>query len=296
MKRGIVLLAIGDSIYGQWAWNFVVSINKYSPNLPVQLIYSPSAIKHLSDWQLSFFDVMTKIKEEDCYENKVKLAPCKAKLSLYDYAAFKENIYLDVDGIVINDLNTLFDKFSDRDYTIENQAFGTKGMGEFKQMLWGSPEDVWEHFKLKSDAKLPATNSSFQYFKKSRKASKIFKDAKKLYMTNPFPTAKQIYKWGKNNQPDELYLNVVLAKLKDNEDCFAKQSPIFFCMKQNGFAGEQKLKEKYHVLGYYGEKAILSINSLEYYDRAIRIYLKPLGIHPPFKIHKLLEKKFLKTN
>lgn len=296
MNKGIVLLAIGDPIYGQWAWNFVISINHHSPDLKVQLIYQPSAIKHLSDWQLSFFDILTQIKKEDCYENEVKLAPCKAKLSLYDYAAFKENIYLDVDGLVINDLNSLFKEFEGRDYTIENQAFGTKGMKEFKQMLWGSPADVWEHFKLKSDAELPATNSSFQYFRKSRKAAKIFKDAKKLYLTNPFPTAKQIYKWGKNNQPDELYLNVVLAKLKDNADCFADQSPIFFCMKQNGFAGEKVLKQKYYVLGYYGEKAILSINSLEYYDRAIRIYLKRYKVQPPFKIHSLLAKKFLKTN
>ena len=201
---GVTLLALGRP-YGYWAYNMAMSLRVHCPNMPIQLIHDQDAI---SDINTDLFDEKTAIKDEDCRTNG-KINPSLAKLSLYKYIKFKFTLYLDVDGIVIRDIGELCDSFKGIDFATQIVGQAVKGQKDFPEMMWAETDQVFEKYNLPENAILPATNSSFMWIKKSRKAAKIFRDALKFYNDPIYPLK---IKWGFTNaQPDELYLNASLA-------------------------------------------------------------------------------------
>jgi len=215
MMKGIVLIAVGGEGYLRWAVNMAASIKYHSPLLPIQLLASKgNYIGALSNSR--FFDLVTLVEEEDYRDEKGRLFPAKLKTSFIHYVDFAEFIYLDVDGCILKDLSPLFEK----GYTLATDLQGVydRSMPEpFNHLKWAKPKEIWEHFGLEETAKLPAINSSFLYIKKSD-CVELFDLAHDLLMNNPLPYEKHWYVWGRQrdtkvSQPDELYLNVAMAKL-----------------------------------------------------------------------------------
>jgi alpha-N-acetylglucosamine transferase len=277
--KGIVLLAIGKKEYGRMAYNMALSL-KYHSNIPVQLVCERQTIEGLD---LKFFDIITEIDSQDCWDKKFE--PGKAKLSIHKYLHFDESIYLDVDGVCVKPIDPLFDECEETgQYFLTQYKTHIEGVKpDYKQMLWAWPKDIWEHYKLKEDAKLPATNSSFMYMKKGEELNKFFTQCLDNF-NNP---VQQRLVWG-NSRPDELYLNVamaqfdILGKLKENY-------PIYF----NGHYNKN-LKEdikNYYVLGLFGIRRHTHNSLFEYADILMYDYSKKFGKPTDYRFKNMINHK-----
>lgn len=289
MNRGIVLLAIGDPAYGKFAANMAISIKSENAGLPIQIIYEEKAISHLSEWHKSFIDIYTPIDSADCRESG-KLVPALAKLSIYKYLAFEENIYLDVDGLCINNLESIFDQCKDGYYfsQVVGRYLVEKELKEFPEMQWAKPEIMVKHFDLKEGDVIPALNSSFQFIRKGDKAELLFKTALDC-LKNAIPNKDRWYKWGKDNmQPDELYLNIALAKVGLMPELPNKI--IYFANKRMDKI--ELIKQDYKVIGLYGGIHFTHSSLQDYYDRVMeKICRGTFQKDHVFKCHQLMKGK-----
>lgn len=294
IKRGIVLLAIGNPAYGNFAFNLAVTLKEYSPNIPIQLIYEEHAISHLDEWKRSFFDWKTVIEKEDCRYTDGKLFPAKAKLKLYEYSAFENSIYLDVDGLAIKDFTPLFEQCEAAGGFYYSQMSGLHEIkdadNDFNDLQWARVKDIISHYGLKTGDIIPAINSSFQYFRMCRETKDLFNLALSL-IENPIPLHLHPQKWGKANmQPDELYMDVALAKIKLIPELPGLPQIIYFNTKR----GKEltALKESFYMIGLYGGLGFSHQSILSMYDKILQeiFRLKGYGTHT-FKIYNLMRQK-----
>ncbi len=291
MNRGIVLLGIGDTAYGKFAANMAISIKQYNKDLPIQLIYEKKTIEHLTDWHKSFIDVFTEIDPIDCYE-KNKLIPALAKLSVYKYAHFDENIYLDVDGLCLKSLDGLFEICKEGYYfsQVVGRYLVEKEPKEFPEMQWCKPEVFIKHFDLKVGDIVPALNTSFQYFKKCEESEILFNTALKC-LTNGISNKDRWFKWGKDNlQPDELYMNIALSKVGIYPILSPSEKVIYFDDKRIKNIAE--IEEKFYILGLYGGIRFTHTSLQEYYDRVMeKICRSTYKRDHVYKCHNLMRRK-----
>ncbi len=278
--RGITLLAIGKREYGKMAFNMALSLKHHS-KIPIQLVCDLKTIEGIDK---QFFDIITEIDPSDCRD--LKFEPGKAKLSLYKYIAFDETIYLDVDGVSIKPIDPLFDECKETgQYFLTQYKTHIEGVKEdYKQMLWAWPKDIWNHYQLKVDAKLPATNSSFMYMKKGEELTKFFEQCLDNFNNPPI----QRLTWG-NSKPDELFLNVALAQF-DILGKLKESYPIYF----SGYYNENLKKElnDYYILGLFGNKRHTHHSVFEHADILIHNYSnKMLGRFADFKFRNMINQK-----
>ena len=214
--KGIVLLAIGNPVYGKMAVNMAVSLKFHNPDIKIQVICEEFTMSHLGAWHRSFFDINTIIDTKDCRHEKGGLFPALAKLNLYKYAAFDENIYLDVDAVCTKSIDKVWEACQGGWYL--SQLTGvhkiTDAKNDFTGLQWAKVNDIVKYYGLETGDVIPAINSSFQYFTKSDKTKELFDLALEL-LSNPIPTGLHPMQWTKKDeQPDELYMDVALAKKK----------------------------------------------------------------------------------
>lgn len=250
MKKGIILLCVADTehkMYGDWAHNMALSCKVHSPTIPIQVITDGTALERLPT-EKSPYDIVTIIKPEDWHENG-KISICKAKLSIYDLSAFDEWIYLDVDGLVVKDLTPLFEQ--EKDFQIQVNGVSTKDHDNEDASLWVKNSIIWEHYSLTDDTILPGTNSSFHFCRKSKETEKLFKEAKKAF-SNPIPLNQHRYKWGHSGQqPDELYMNVALAKTNMLPDI----KPVLYIRRRDMGGknlGLEEVQKDYFIICCFG--------------------------------------------
>ncbi len=278
--NGIVLLAIGRNEYGKMAFNMAMSLKCHS-NIPIQLVCD---LKTIEGIDRQFFDIITEINPDDCQEKKFE--PGKAKLSLYKYLHFDKSIYLDVDGVSIKAVDGLFEECeATGEYFLTQYKTHIEGVqDDYKQMLWAWPKDIWSHYGLKEDAKLPATNSSFMYMVKGEKLNAFFEQCLKNFH-NP---VRQRLTWG-NSRPDELYLNVALAQF-DILGKLKESYPIYF----NGYYNAN-LKEdlkNYYILGLFGIRKHTHPSLFEYADILISEYSKKmLNAYSNYRFKNMVSQK-----
>lgn len=283
---GITLIAIGKPEYGNMAFNMALSLKNYSPNIPIKLVYEPSALSHLVADQKKFFDTMQLMDLEDCYTNN-KLDPGKAKLSIYKYLDYEHNIYLDVDGACLKPIEPLIEECIEHgDYFLTQYLTHITGCkDEFPQMMWAYPKQIWEKYGLKEDAQLPAINSSFMYVRKCKESEDFFNKALSN-MKNPIDKLRLT--WGAT-QPDELYLNVTMAQLgilgKLKTDY-----PVYF----NNRSNPRLMSELngYYFIGLFGGKGFTHLSLIEHYDRHInKISVGMIRQNIQFKMKKMVNAK-----
>lgn len=297
-EKGIILLAIGEIHYGYFAFNMAMSIKYHSPNMPIQLICEPKTVSTLSDWEMSFFDIITEIDVSNCYQEvlergrmKTKLFPAGAKLRLNKYMAFNESIYLDVDGLVIKPIEPLFDECSSF-YHTQVIGTGTNDVEKFDNMVWAYPKDIWSHYGLKDGLRFPFIQSSFQYLKKGDDLDRLYAQALEN-LENPIPVTKLRYPWGKS-QPDELYMNIALAQLGLLPSM--TNDPVYFTNRT--VLKEPELLKDYYLLGLFGiRRQHSSSGLLDYYDRLVHKYMKSKhNQNGKYKAFILMRNKFVQLN
>jgi hypothetical protein len=272
-QLGVVLMAFGKPQYYWAAYNLAYSIKRFNKSIQIALISEPSEkgslyyCPELAD----VIDLNIDLPNANYNTNK-KLDPAKAKLLIYDLLPFDSNLILDVDGVCLKDLNPLLQDLSNskKDYQAIKVGSHTIDKGrDFKEMIWAYADNVFEHFELPKDAELIAINSSAQFVRKSETAKELFQIASDLLINTPLPTSKLRSKWG-GGQPDELYLNVAITKLK--LDVELENDIVYLTNKRELEFAE--IQQKYFIMGYFGGQGYTSRYYIDWLDRLLKSWFK----------------------
>lgn len=288
--KGVTLIAIGKPEYGYWAVNMAVSIKVHNPDIKIQLIYEDKTVAKCLD-RLGIFDYTTKIKHQHAYP--AGFQPGFAKLNIYKYLKFKETIFLDVDGIVIKDLEPLFELCKGKPYATQIIGHGKLSQKSFgDNMYWASPKTLKDHYGFTDDQTLPFMNQSFAYVEKCDEAKELYNTALQ-HFKNPVPLDKLENIWGKTGQPDELYMNIALMQC--GMDASIPNTPVYFCKKGWGAPMQLgKIKEKHYIVGYFGDGFSNNKHIVRLYDKLMSNHYKNfLNTNHIFKIHTMLNTKFV---
>lgn len=181
--RGVLLIALGHAQYGKMAYTLANSIKHTCPQIPIHLVYTPSAVTHLNETQLGVFNTIAEAPHNSYHRNG-NLEYIKAKSWMYQLSPFDTTIFLDVDMIWLSkkSINELFDQLADIDYTIQNRDFvdlSDKNLNP-KYSQWANVCEIKEKYKFKK-GKYYSLHSEFVYFKKSKENKAFFEEWGKQY-------------------------------------------------------------------------------------------------------------------
>lgn len=279
--RGIVLLALGKPAYGIFAYHMAVSIRAYNNTIPIHLVYEPSAKPNLPAFTSS-----EQIDPQDLYLDG-KFTPALAKLNLYKYLPFEENIYLDVDGVCIRDIQKAFEQ--GKDYAAESLGFLSLDEDFGQRMLWADGKTISEHYGLDMSFKIPCINSSFQFIRKGDFAEKLYAQALENFK-NPIPLGKLKNAWGKS-QPDELYMNIACGQLGYDPNTKAE---VYFRTRSTADSRTlDDIKKDFSVIGLYGTRDTNHRTVKNYYNGEMARHFRNIGEAFSHKIEVLLTFKFM---
>jgi len=258
-SRGVLMMTWGARAYGYAAHNLAMSIRHVSPSLPVTIICDDETRKGLRD--LTLFDQIIPMQSTPS-------DPALMKMQVYDKLPYEETLFMDVDGLVLNPLEPLFDELAKGgDYRCHVHAwYDQTAPDKLPMMVWADRSVIWSHYNFDNTHRLPATQSSLQYIRKGEFCRDLFGRIQANY-SNRIPLERLRSKWG-GGQPDELYLNITLAQLgydpsiPDNivywGDSFSRTwgevKAGYYLLSMFGTA--QNIKKPY-VMGYDGTLAPL---------------------------------------
>jgi hypothetical protein len=285
-SKGVVLVAFGKHVYYGAAYNLAYSIKRFNKDIQIACIIegTDAMINYAGDLS-DVTDIIIEIKHEHLYTNG-KLDPGKAKVFIYDYLPFESNIYLDVDAVALKDIQPMIDELIalGKPYASHIMGYHTIDKGKkIESMVWAYADDIWERYGLSESTILPAINSSIQFIQISPKAHALYKIAQDYYVNNPIPINKLRFKWG-NGQPDELYMNIALAKLEMDP---ATSSEYVHITTKRGL-GLTQVSDQYYLQSYFGGQGYTPNFYVEWLDRLMRSWMSEQG-----KIHKYLIKRIV---
>ncbi len=218
--KGIVLLALGHKMYGNYAANLASSLRFNYRDIPIHLAYAGNAIDEISkDARMKLFSSVAEIPQE-YYTTKGKPTFIKAKNYLYQLSPFDCTLFLDVDIIMTprNDKNThdgiglFFDEMESKniDFTMANRDFLEMAEAENNQKysIWANVHEVAQAYKIK-EGRYYSCHSEFIYFTKCKANEKFFKLAEEISENIKVKHAD----FG-GGIPDELPFAIAMAKLK----------------------------------------------------------------------------------
>lgn len=275
--QGVVLMAFGKPTYYGAAYNLAYSIKRYNKNIEIAIIHDAL---HSIDDLIDVADIFIELKAEHLYTNG-KLDPGKAKIFMYEYLPFESNLYLDVDAIALKDIQPMLDALvaSGKQYASHVMGYHTIDKGnKIESMVWAYADDIWKQYGLGETTVLPAINSSWQYIQISPKAHALYKIAQDFYVNNPIDIKRLRMKWG-GTQPDELYMNIALAKLEI--DPAVPGEFIYLATKRELTYAE--VVSRFYLQSYYGGQGFTPPFYVDWLDRTMRKWMSEDG-----KIHKYL--------
>ena len=230
-----------------------------------------------------FFDDIIEIEDKHLYKG-AKLDPGWAKVNIYNYLQYDENIYLDVDGICMKDLSPLFGQ--EKYYCTEVIDRGGKE-DDINYAHWATNEKVWGYFKLEESSQFSSVQSSFAYIKKCKESKALFK---KMVENFNFPLKDLKNTWGKS-VPDELIISGTCAQV--DHDPKIDSNVVFF-----GHTLSKKplheLNELFYVNSLYGNgrgRTLVKEMYRKWYDRMCKNYASKMGVHPIQKNFQLMRSK-----
>lgn len=296
---GVVLFAFGKPHYYGAAYNLAFSIKRFNSGLKIALFVDDMSKVHgYANGLADYVDLINEVKPEHLSTGG-KLDPGKLKVNLYDYLPFEHNIYLDVDAIALKDLEPMINELinAGKDYISHTVGYHTIKQGRaIPSMQWAWADDIWQHFGLSESAVLPAINSSIQYIRKGIQAEKIYIIAKDYYENKPLPVQKLRMKWG-GGQPDELYMNVALAKLGLDPAIIpvgqtdgSENGYIHFAM-QRRLTFEQ-ITERFYLQSYYGGQGFTPLFYVEWLDRLLKKWFAESGKQHIHFINRITSNKY----
>ena len=206
---GVIIVACGNPIYGNMAFNLAMSI-KHNCKIDITCLYSEQSLSELSEKQLSYFDKLIEVPAT-YYAKSYQRVKCFAN----ELTPYKRTLMIDADT-VWNKGKNIHDLFSD--------SFQTGCLGKWQNgtethkgyVYWEEPQKIADYWSIDLIYK---TYSGFVAF--TDKHNKIWKQIQKVYDDDNAPCQK----WN-GDKPDEYAFNVgiSLAKCNMRHDYM----PIFF--------------------------------------------------------------------
>lgn len=285
--KGVILMAFGKRGYYFAAYNMAQSIKFYNPKLKITLVHDGTFLRQLQN--TSFFDHIVQIEREDMYDGVV-MSPAKAKINVFKYLKYDHNLYLDVDGMAMQDVEPILNHCMEMDkpYLTEVRGIGGKG-ASINYDIWAKHTTTWPFFDLAENAQWPAIQSSFAYIRKGEDAQKIFDKALEFYEKG-FDLKNLTMKWG-GTIPDELIFSGTCAHLGYNPS--AGIYPIFFGWQHSKYTLTE-ISEKFKVLSLYGNgkgKRLTKGVYIDYYDRLMLNMCRAMGVPYVYKSLHIMKDK-----
>lgn len=279
MSRGIMLLAWGKKGYGFMAYNLAVSLKHHSPGIPIHLIATETVLKEVTD--RSVFDHIEFIDDAPS-------DPGRFKAQIYYRLPFDETLFLDVDGLCLQPIEPMLDRLSASRVhyaTFINEVYDINSPNILPQMWWAYRQDIWSHYGFDHETKFPATQSSIQYIRKCDKTEELYRLFNEAF-DNPIPLEQLRNKWG-GGQPDELYLNVALAK--QGEFNHIGSDAMYFGNTSN--VRPHQMAKDYYLLSLFGNRSNIKPMYWDYYDNVLGKIQSQRGMRHIYKGHALRSDK-----
>lgn len=277
LKKGILLVSFGSSTYAKYAYNMAYSIKHYCQSLSVFLYTDGIGMDQIDH---SVFD---KVEHFDFNLQD----PGLNKINLFELSPFENTLYLDVDGVCLKDISTLFEQLEGSDVFAQVIDFGKKD-DKITYSEWADNPTVWEHFKLKDDAILCGLQTSVIYFNRSKVSLSFFKQLKENY-NNKLPKEKYLLMWGfKKHHPDELYYSGTMAQCDILPD--KRIQPVFFPDKVESVT---KIFSDHYILSHFGGQSLVRPYAHDLYNRHCAAIMREGKKDHLFKSQNLYKNKMI---
>lgn len=212
MKKGILILAIGNNYYAKMAYNLALSLKYSHPDVKIALVKEGGSIAHLSEDQKRVFDNII-----ECPSEYFSTSYIRAKTFLYDLSPFDQTLFLDADMLwsPYQSLKTFMDSFTEKiQFATRSEIIDGLGFSE-----WCDIKQVMKDFGIDYYYDL---SSEVIWFEKCKEVKKVFKDAQKAYDSKLLVTKKFA-----GAKPDEPAFSIAIAKSGIKMRCPFK--PTYWC-------------------------------------------------------------------
>ena len=288
-KLGVLLIALGNKVYGEQAYNLAMALKYISPDTEICLMHNDTSIEQLPT--LSFFDRLVRIPEE-YYITNGKHTYFKAKLCMDLLTPFNKTLYLDTDTMFFYraNLSKITDALSGQcmqPYSMFNISMKT-GLPLIKKEECKAYNYGWFknlkglRDKLKLTADLPNINSSLVLFSTNESGALENEGETKPIVTSEliFDTMRQLYSNPavrphildfRGDLPDEFFFDVAMCKLGYNPR-YSRFQPLY----ADWLHTEKRpadIQTKYEGLLFSGVGKI-AYHNVDMYNKQIEFYAK----------------------
>ena len=259
MSQGILLIAAGNPFYGNSAYHLALTIKAADPDAQICLAYQDSAIAHLTEEDVKFFDHMVELSPK-MIEADGRPDYMKPKLHAYELSPFDRTILIDVDMIwnPKRPVSELFEELEDvPEFTMINEGWcDVLGDGQLnpRYTFWADREAIVQQFMNTPrflQGKLYQFRSEFIYFEKCENCRLFFEKALEVREQIKF----EVTTLG-NNIPDELCFDIsgAITHMYPHQD---KWSPIhWYWFHGKPYQGSKnEILNRYYAISLGGFKA-----------------------------------------
>jgi hypothetical protein len=269
VNRGVVIIAAGIHVYGQWAVNLAMGLKQTDSDTKITLLWKGKGLDLIHQY-ISIFENVIEIPDSVLERNGLE-SLLRTKVCLYDLSPYDETIYIDADVIWFPNkpISMLFDEMKNVDVTIGSR--GKSDLSTDPRLIWSNPQEMLQKF---GDVTIWNLSSEFMYFKKNDKVKEFFDIAQEAF-DNPGVE----YTRFAGTVPDELAFQIAMIKtgIKPHVDKFL---PFYWepYEKRNKSINDL-YKENWY--GYSIGGAQLTVQQKAIYDALVKNYAKGFGIKYP---------------
>jgi len=273
----VLLVAFGKRGYGLMTHNLALSLKHHSPDIKIHLFITDELLQYITP---AHYENIGKITTDD-YTDHRGVAPAKVKTRIYElgrYLGLESFLYLDVDAIILNPLEPLFESLKGKGIATEIIDKGGRN-DNVNYSIWAKSKDIWDFFALSEDATLCGIQSSWMYFENDIVCDKL-QEYLTWYMLKGIPVSILVQQWG-GAIPDELIYQGIFAKM-DVVSHRPAGKIILFGNKKNKTQPKEAVEE-YYILSIYGDDRLTQKKWLRLYDQQLH-EINRLNYHPYDKV------------
>lgn len=218
------------------------------------------------------------------------------KVGIYDKLPYDFTLFLDVDALAILPVDALLEKLV-QEYQADPDGkyfrchvhdwYDHTSPDDMPMMYWATRSVIWNQYGLDETHRLPGCQSSMQFIAKCEKSEQFFLNVQRTMTDDPVPINMLKHRWG-GTQPDELYLNIQIARERITPDI---HGAMWFCDNSNK-RPFQLQQEGYPFLSYFGVKERIKSPFIDYYNKQPVIFLRKMGYANHYwKFHNVFQAK-----
>lgn len=259
-EHGVLILALGNRMYVEKAFNLALSIRATTPNTSITLVHSNN-ISELSVEQRFLFNKLIECNKEFYTFEDGATSYIKAKLYLDKLTPYKRTLFLDAD-MIMSPYKTLDDLFTQ----LNGLEFAMICRGEDKDFSqWVDAEEVCKNYNIE---KYYDCSSELMYFE----STDIFEDARIIH--EEITDGKIWFRKFANGVPDEP--PIIIAMLQKFSKPFQVPFKPSYWQPVEKFMKDLDIWNNFYLLSMGGKVAEKRI--VGYYDNIVKWYSSKMGI------------------